>query len=105
MVHACFVILFHKSEIQTEHVGPIQYLSIVDLLFIDFFICSILEFLVGLGNGGAKGCSRGVLIRNALFSLKYRELFRCLGAWLYHIHKIGSFPLTEKFLMYEAKSA
>lgn len=67
MVHACFVILFYESEIQTEHVGPIQYLSIVDLLFIDFFICSNLEFLVDFGNVVASGGSGEILIRNACF--------------------------------------
>lgn len=70
MVHACFVILFYKSEIQIEHVGPIQYLNIVDLLFIDFFICSNLRSLGRFQDLVAKSCSEGVLIGNALFSLK-----------------------------------
>lgn len=43
-----------------------------------FFICSDREFSVRFRNVGAKGCSGGVLIRNALFSLKYRELFLLL---------------------------
>lgn len=32
-----------------------------------FFICSNREFSVGFRNAGAKGCSEGVLIRNAWF--------------------------------------
>lgn len=35
-LHACFVILCYEPETHTEHVGPIQSLSPVDLLFIDF---------------------------------------------------------------------
>lgn len=69
-----------------------------------FFICSILEFLVGFWNGGAKGCTGGVLIRNALVSPKSCELFCCFWAWLYHIHKTGFFHYGKKVLLCEAKS-
>lgn len=61
-----------------------------------FFICSNPEFLVGFRNVVAKGCSGGVLIRNALFSLKSCECFVAFGRGLYHIHKVRSFPLSKK---------
>lgn len=63
-----------------------------------FFICSNLEFLVDFGNVVARGGSGGVLIRNVLFSLEYCGLFCCFLGWLYHIHKVGSFPLWKEVL-------